>query len=103
MDNFLRISLGFKDWYNFFGVMRIEKRKVALRLIEFFFVGLVMGVIEDILAIHFATSSEITFETLKVAAIVAFPFAIFSELIVDAAWVRERIAHLFRRLKKSDM
>jgi len=52
-------------------------------LIEFFVVGLVMGVFEDLLAIHFATDAQITFHTFEVAFWVALPFAIISELLVD--------------------
>lgn len=57
--------------------------------------GLVAGVTEDIIAIKLATDAEITFQTLKVAFLVAVPFAIFSELIVDAKiirrWVKKKI------------
>ena len=50
---------------------------------EFFFVGFVMGIAEDLIAIHFATDAVITMDVIIVAALVALPFAIFSELIVD--------------------
>jgi len=51
--------------------------------LEFFFVGFVMGIAEDLIAIHFATDAVITMDVIIVAALVALPFAIFSELIVD--------------------
>lgn len=78
--------------------MKIKRREVVTRLIEFFFVGLVMGVAEDMLAIHFATDATITIQTFKVAFIVALPFAIFSELIADAKWVRRRIKRFLKKL-----
>lgn len=59
------------------------KRKIISHLIEFFFVSLLMGIIEDLLAIHFATDAKITFEVVKVAFLVALPFAFISEILVD--------------------
>jgi len=62
---------------------------------EFFLVGLVAGVTEDMIAIKLATDAEITLQTFKVAFLVAVPFAIFSELIVDGKtirkWVKKKI------------
>jgi len=79
----------------------INKKKITFRLIEFFIVGLVMGVTEDILAIHFATDATITLQTFKVALIVAIPFAVFSELVVDAKpirrWVKVLLAKKFKK------
>lgn len=54
-----------------------------VRLLEFFFVGLVLGLTEDVIAISVATDAAITWNVLKHAFIVALPFAVFSELIVD--------------------
>lgn len=42
-----------------------------------------MGIIEDLVAIKFATNAQITFKTVKIAAIIALPFAIITELIAD--------------------
>lgn len=61
-----------------------SKRKITSHLVEFFVVGLVMGVVEDLLAIHFATEVAISIHTIKVAFVVAFPFAVISELLIDA-------------------
>lgn len=60
-------------------------------LAEFFVVGLVMGITEDILAIKFATNAKITIETFKVAFLVALPFAVISELLVDSKIIREMV------------
>lgn len=60
----------------------MEKGKL-IRLLEFFLVGLVLGIVEDLLAIKFSTGAAITWKTVQVASLVALPFAIFSELIVD--------------------
>lgn len=65
------------------------KKRYIYRLVEFFIVGLFMGITEDLLAIHFATDAAITFDVIIVAVVVALPFAIFSELIVD--WKHTRV------------
>ena len=54
-----------------------------LRFIEFFVVGLLLGIVEDLIAIFFATDARITPGVILTAFLVALPFAIFSELIVD--------------------
>ncbi len=59
------------------------RKEYVLRLLEFFIVGVLMGVFEDLIAIHYATNAVITSDVIIVAAIVALPFAVFSELIVD--------------------
>jgi|GEM_PF-2568968 len=59
------------------------QRRYIYRFLEFFFVGFIMGVTEDLIAIHFATDAAITPHVIWVAALVALPFAIISELIVD--------------------
>lgn len=53
------------------------------RFLEFFLVGIVLGVSEDLLAIFLVTNEPIDFRVVMVAFFVAFPFAVFSELIVD--------------------
>ncbi len=53
------------------------------RLLEFFVIGVVFGVTEDILAVLIATDAELSFEIVGVVVLIAIPFAIISELIVD--------------------
>ena len=65
------------------------KRKVIIHLVEFFVVGLLMGVSEDLLAIHFATDAQITWHVFKIAFLVALPFAVISELVVDFGLFRK--------------
>jgi hypothetical protein len=59
------------------------KKRIHIRFVEFFIIGVAMGVIEDIIAIKLSTDATITFETIVIAALVALPFAAFSELVVD--------------------
>jgi hypothetical protein len=46
-------------------------------------IGVVFGLGEDLLAIHFATDATINAKTVWITLLVAFPFAVFTELIVD--------------------
>lgn len=67
----------------------ITKKRVIAHLVEFFVIGLVMGITEDLLAIHFATDAKITPHVFKVASLVALPFAVISELVVDFGFFRK--------------
>ncbi len=53
------------------------------RVLEFFVVGIIFGVTEDILAVLIATDAELMFDIVGVVVLIAIPFAIISELIVD--------------------
>ncbi|MCU4924749.1 hypothetical protein OB905_01960 [Halobacteria archaeon AArc-dxtr1] len=53
------------------------------RLLEFFVIGIVFGVTEDILAVLIATDAELSTDIVIVVVLIAIPFAILSELIVD--------------------
>lgn len=54
-----------------------------LRIIEFLVIGLVLGVAEDLIAIKSATGATIDFGVFRIAFLVALPFAVLSELVVD--------------------
>ncbi|QPV63484.1 hypothetical protein I7X12_02285 [Halosimplex litoreum] len=53
------------------------------RVLEFFVVGIVFGVTEDVLAVLIATDAELSAEIVGVVVVIAIPFAVLSELIVD--------------------
>ena len=53
------------------------------RLLEFFIIGIVFGVTEDMLAVLIATDATLTTDIVIVVVLIAIPFAILSELIVD--------------------
>ena len=61
-----------------------KTKKILARFFKFFIIGIVMGITEDLIAIHFATDAKITWHVFKIAFIVAFPFAIISEIVADA-------------------
>lgn len=67
----------------FYGATQTINMFKKRRLGEFFLVGLFLGLVEDILAIYFSTGVSITWHTVFIALIIALPFAVFSELIVD--------------------
>lgn len=54
-----------------------------LRLLEFFIIGVLLGIVEDLIAIALATDAVINFKVILIAFFVAFPFAVLSELVVD--------------------
>lgn len=67
------------------------------RFLEFFLVGLALGVIEDLIVIALATDKQIDLNVFTVAFFVALPFAIFSELIVDHDKFKILMRRWFRR------
>ena len=60
--------------------MHVQRLK---RLLEFFVIGVVFGVTEDLLAVMIATDADITVEVIVVVVVIAIPFAVISELVVD--------------------
>jgi uncharacterized membrane protein (DUF106 family) len=67
------------------------------RFLEFFVVGLILGVAEDLLAIFLVTGEPIDLRVFIIAFIVAFPFAVFSELIVDHEKFKNLMKKWFRK------
>ena len=67
-----------------------------LRLLEFFIIGLVLGVVEDLIAIFLAPDVKIDIRVFLIAAFVALPLAIISEIIVD----QKRFPKFIKRLLK---
>ncbi|MFB6215910.1 MAG: hypothetical protein ABEJ72_02940 [Candidatus Aenigmatarchaeota archaeon] len=59
-------------------------RKNSLeRFLEFLLIGVALGVTEDVIAVKMSTGAEIDLNVIFVVVLVAIPFAIFSELVVD--------------------
>jgi len=61
--------------------MKISK-KVEVFL-EFLIFGVIMGVVEDLIAVTLSTGAQITWHVIGVITLVAIPFAVIGELIVD--------------------
>ncbi len=53
------------------------------RILEFFIIGVVAGIIEDLIAVKAATGTVIDIKILGIVTLVAIPFAVLSELVVD--------------------
>jgi len=80
-------------------LFRKKKNHIKLyRLMEFFIVGVVMGVSEDLIAILIATEEPLSFRIFWVATMVALPFAVISELIVDLPEFRKSGQNWLKRL-----
>ncbi|OGE74649.1 MAG: hypothetical protein A3K06_01535 [Candidatus Doudnabacteria bacterium RIFCSPHIGHO2_01_52_17] len=59
------------------------QRLKKLRLLEFLVIGVGMGLLEDLIAIAFATDATIDLRVIWVVLLVALPFAFLSEVVVD--------------------
>ena len=51
--------------------------------LEFLIFGIVMGVVEDLIAVKIATGVTITWSTVGIIVLIAIPFAFIGEVIVD--------------------
>lgn len=59
------------------------KFKHFRRLLEFFIIGIFFGIAEDLIAVKLATGAEFSWKIFWVVLLVAIPFAIISEVIID--------------------
>jgi len=80
------------------------KNSTKIRLVEFFIIGIFFGVIEDVIAITVATNGHFELRYLWVSIIVALPFAIISELVVDhpSFWKNKLPKHWFAQDNSSN-
>ncbi len=51
--------------------------------LEFFIFGVIVGVIEDLIAIKVVTSEPITWRVIGIIILIALPFAFIGEILVD--------------------
>ncbi|MDZ7748668.1 MAG: hypothetical protein U5K43_07365 [Halofilum sp. (in: g-proteobacteria)] len=63
--------------------MGLSRRQRLIRFLEFLFIGIVMGLVEDLLAVALATDAAINARVVFIVLAVAVPFAAVSELVVD--------------------
>ena len=68
-----------------------RKWEVIFELLVF---GIVIGIIEDLIAIKFATGEPITLKIVGIVILIAIPFAIIGEVIFD----RIDFAAIFKRI-----
>lgn len=60
--------------------MKLHRLEVFL---EFLIFGVIMGIVEDLIAVTLSTGGPITWRILGIITLVAIPFAAIGELIVD--------------------
>ncbi|MCA9361977.1 hypothetical protein KC906_01250 [Candidatus Kaiserbacteria bacterium] len=73
---------------------KVNKKKRYEVMFEFLLFGIVIGVTEDLLAVHLTTGETVTWSMIGIVILLAIPFAIIGELIadhVDFVKVYERI------------
>ncbi|HKL23668.1 MAG TPA: hypothetical protein VJ895_02855 [Candidatus Nanoarchaeia archaeon] len=72
------------DKIDFLKIFKLNKkyRKIEIFL-EFLIFGIILGVIEDIVAFYFSIQDPITLEVFLTATLVAIPFAIVGEFLFD--------------------
>lgn len=63
--------------------MALSRRQRLIRFLEFLVIGIVMGLVEDLLALWLATDAAIDLRVVLIVLAVAVPFAALSELLVD--------------------
>lgn len=68
-------------------------RRHVERFLEFLIIGVIMGVVEDLIAVKLATGATIDANIIWIVFLVAIPFAALSELVVDRKDFR-----VFRRI-----
>ena len=74
------------------------------RFMEFLLIGVVMGTVEDLIAVKLATGQTINPRMIFVVLAVAIPFAAFSELIVDRPdmqFMRKTAQKIEKKLKNT--
>jgi hypothetical protein len=69
-----------------------------LRLIEFIFIGVIMGLAEDLIAVTLATDAKLDWRIFFIVLFVALPFAFISEIVVDHPLFWERWFKFIKRV-----
>lgn len=67
---------------------------------EFLIFGILIGIIEDLLAIKLATNSPITIKTIGIIILIAIPFAIIGEVIADRIDFVKLYKKIFKKTNK---
>lgn len=75
--------------------MRLHLKKKTLRVVEFLIIGVLFGLIEDLIAVRAVSDVVIDLNIVITVLLVAIPFAVVSELIVDHPrfWEVLRLRH----------
>lgn len=79
--------------------MNLKNAKRLEVFFEFLVFGIVIGVIEDLIAVYVATGNPITWHIVGVVVLIAIPFAILGEIFVDKIDFVALFEKLFRKKK----
>ena len=71
--------------------MNWKKAEIVFELIVF---GIIIGIIEDLVAVYIVTGEPITWHIFGIIVLIAIPFAIIGEVIFD----RINFARIFKKL-----
>lgn len=78
--------------------MKLEKeaiKKVEI-FAEFLVFGIIIGIVEDLIAVKLTTGDMITWTMVGIIVLVTIPFAIIGELIVDNIDFATKLYHFIR-------
>lgn len=80
----------------------IHLKKKTLRIIEFLIIGVLFGLVEDLIAVNLVSEVIIDIRVIGTVLLVAIPFAIISELVVDHPrfWELVRLKHKEEQTEK---
>ncbi len=73
---------------------KIDKWRKWEVIFELLIFGIIIGIVEDLLAIKLATDQPITLRVIGIIIMIAIPFAIIGEVIFDAI----DFAKIFKRI-----
>ncbi len=68
--------------------------------LEFLCFGIIIGVIEDIIAVKVTTGAAITWYVFGIIVLIAVPFAFLGEVVVDRVNFVEILGKLFKNRKE---
>lgn len=65
--------------------------------LEFLIIGVVIGVVEDLIAIRVVSDVSITWDVVGIIVLIAIPFAFFGEVLVDKIDFVEIFSKFFKK------
>jgi len=80
------------DRIDFIKILKLDKKyKKAEIFLEFLIIGVLLGVVEDLMAFYFVIGEAITKEIIFVAFLVVIPFAFVGEILLDRINIQKTI------------
>lgn len=72
------------DKIDFLKIFKLKKKYRKIEIFsEFLIFGIILGVVEDIIAFHFSIGDQITSNIILTATLIAIPFAFIGEFLFD--------------------